>query len=134
MSIGEDDRVASGPAAVRVLIVDDQHAFCVAARLVVEATDGFDVVGQANSAAEGLQMVDELLPDLVLMDVKFGDRAEMDGLQATRRIGQMYPRTLVVVLSTYEEYRTTALEAGAAAFIAKPDFDPPHLARAWEVV
>jgi CheY-like chemotaxis protein len=54
---------------VRVLIVDDQEPFRVAAQMVVEATEGFEVVGVAETGESSLEMARELMPDLVLMDV-----------------------------------------------------------------
>ena len=65
--------------AVRVLIVDDQPPFRLAARAVVESVDGFVVVGDAETAEECLDLIDELTPDLVLMDLNL---PEMDGAQA----------------------------------------------------
>ena len=55
--------------SVRVLIVDDQEPFRMAARMVVDATDGFDVVGEAETGEDSVTMAADLQPDLVLMDV-----------------------------------------------------------------
>ena len=68
---------------VRVLIVDDQEPFRMAARMVVEATDGFDVVGEAETGEDSVAMAAELAPDLVLMDVNLPG---INGLDATRQI------------------------------------------------
>jgi DNA-binding NarL/FixJ family response regulator len=117
--------------SVRVVIVDDQPPFRTAARLVVESTDGFDVVGEAESGEESLEVVRELKPDVVLMDVNLPG---MNGLEATRAIVADRPETVVLCLSTYEEsqYDVRAVEAGAARFIPKSEFDPERLAAAWE--
>ena len=116
---------------VRVLIVDDQAAFRSAARLVVEMAEGFEVVGEAETAEDGLSQLDELSPDLVLMDVNLPG---MDGLEATRRIVAGQGPPVVLVLSTYSsgDYEDRAVDAGAAAFISKSDFDPFSLQAAWE--
>jgi len=117
--------------SVRVLIVDDQEPFRSAARLVVELTDGFEVAGEAATGEEGIALVADVTPDLVLMDIKMPG---MDGLEATRQIIQDAPKTRVVVLSTYaaEEYEHLAMDAGAVAFISKSDFGPGELLAVWK--
>ena len=116
---------------VRVLIVDDQEPFRMAARLVVEATDGFEVAGEAESGEASVDLAKELMPDLVLMDVNLPG---IDGLDATRQIldgGDEPP--VVLLLSTYEEaeYAPRAAECGAAAYIPKAVFGPDRLESAW---
>lgn len=113
---------------VRVLIVDDQEAFRSAARLVVELSDGFEVVGEATDGETGVALVADLAPDLVLMDVKMPG---IDGLEATRRILANGDPVRVVALSTYDEFADQALAAGAIAFISKSEFGPTTLAAAW---
>jgi DNA-binding NarL/FixJ family response regulator len=117
---------------VRVLIVDDQEPFRMAARMVVDATDGFDVVGEAESGEDSVRMARELEPDLVLMDVNLPG---INGLDATRQIlAEGENRVVVLLLSTYEEeeYAPRAAECGAAAYIPKAVFGPDRLEQAWE--
>jgi DNA-binding NarL/FixJ family response regulator len=117
--------------AVRVLIVDDQAPFRLAARAVVEMTDGFEVAGEADTGEAGVDAARELDPDLVLMDVNLPG---IDGLEATRRIlGDAGDRVVVLLLSTYEydEYAPRAAEVGAAAYIPKSEFEPDRLTEAW---
>jgi DNA-binding NarL/FixJ family response regulator len=116
--------------SVRVLLVDDQAPFREAARAVVEATDGFGVVGESETGEASIEAARRLHPDLVLMDVNLPG---INGLEATRRIlGELRP-VVVLLLSTYEEeeYGSKAAECGAAAYIAKSRFDPDRLASAW---
>jgi DNA-binding NarL/FixJ family response regulator len=118
--------------SVRVLIVDDQAPFRLAARFVVEATDGFDVVAEVETGEDAVAVAAELLPDLVLMDVNLPG---IDGLEATRRIREQSEGAVtVLLLSTYEaeDYAGRAVECGAAGFIPKSQFGPDRLAEAWE--
>lgn len=117
---------------VRVMIVDDQPPFRQAARLVVDATEGFEVVGEAESGEEGVELAREADPDLVLMDVNMPG---INGIEATRRIlEQATRRVVVLLLSTYEatEFGPRAAECGAAAFLPKGTFGPEALQEAWD--
>jgi DNA-binding NarL/FixJ family response regulator len=116
--------------ATRVLIVDDQEPFRLAARAVVEATDGFEVAGEVETGEASVEAVRDLNPDLVLMDVNLPG---IDGLEATRQILDGSDTVVVLLLSTYEadEYGPRAAEVGAAAYIPKSEFEPDRLAEAW---
>jgi DNA-binding NarL/FixJ family response regulator len=117
--------------ATRVLIVDDQEPFRLAARAVVEMTDGFEVAGDAETGEAAIEAARDLRPDLVLMDVNLPG---IDGIEATQRIlEESEGRTVVLMVSTYEtdEYEPRAAEAGAAAYIPKSEFDPDRLESAW---
>ena len=116
--------------SVRVLLVDDQAPFRHAARAVVEATDGFEVVGESETGEASIDAARDLHPDLILMDVNLPG---INGLEATRRILRESKMVVVLLLSTYEEdeYGSKAVECGASAYIAKSRFDPDRLAAAW---
>lgn len=115
---------------VSVLIVDDQDTFRATARMVVDFTDGFEVVGEALDGDDAVRRFAELSPDLVLMDIVMPG---MDGIEATRRIRSTSPEARVIVLSTYDadEYQQRALDAGAIAFVSKSEFGPVSLLNAW---
>ena len=110
----------------RVVIVDDQAAFRSAARLVVELSDGFEVIGEAETGEEAVELVAALAPDLVLMDVNLPG---IDGQEAARRIIAADSPARILVLSTYSagEYERAAREAGAVGFVSKDDFGPAAL-------
>jgi DNA-binding NarL/FixJ family response regulator len=121
-------------ATVRVLIVDDQEPFRVAARAVVELTEGFEIAGESATGEDSVEAVRELEPDLVLMDLNLPG---INGLDATRQIladGTRRRPVVVVVLSTYEaaEFGDQAVAAGAASFISKSEFSPDRLLQAWQ--
>jgi DNA-binding NarL/FixJ family response regulator len=114
-----------------VLIVDDQEPFRLAARMVVESTEGFEVAGEAETGEQSVEMARSIEPDLVLMDVNLPG---INGLDATRRIlGERGDAVVVLLLSTYEEdeYAPRAAECGAAAYIPKAVFGPDRLESAW---
>jgi DNA-binding NarL/FixJ family response regulator len=115
---------------VRVLVVDDQAPFRVAAKAVVRATAGFETVGEAKSGEGAVDQVAELAPDLVLMDINMEG---IGGIEATRRITEAHPSVRVVLLSTYdaEDLPDDARHCGAAAYVHKEQFGPDVLERAW---
>jgi DNA-binding NarL/FixJ family response regulator len=113
---------------VRVLVVDDQEPFRRAMAAVVEATDGFVLVGSAATGEESLVRVADLVPDLVLMDVNLPG---INGVEATRRISTAPGAPVVVLLSTYDGDQVDAAGCGAASYIPKAAFGPERLSAAW---
>jgi DNA-binding NarL/FixJ family response regulator len=118
--------------SVRVLIADDQALVRGGFRMILEAKEDMVVVGEAGDGAEAVALVEELQPDVVLMDVRMPD---MDGIEATRRIAASGSSARIVILTTYDvdEYVFAALRAGASGFLLK-DVRPPELAEAIRVV
>jgi len=115
---------------VPVLIVDDQAFFRSAARAVLALTPGFTAVGEACSGEEAVPRVDELAPELVLMDIHLPG---ISGIEATRRIRATHPEVAVLMLSTYkaEDLPADARDCGALAYLNKEDFQPEVLERIW---
>ena len=117
---------------IKVLIVDDQPPFREASRMVVEMTDGFVVIAEAENGEKAIGLVAEVRPDLVLMDVQMPG---IDGIETTRRISAAGDAPPIVVMSTHEsgDYESAALAAGALAFVAKSQFGMDTLAKMWSL-
>jgi len=118
-------------AQVRVLVVDDQAPFRAAAKRVVTMSPGFEVVGEATSGEEAVEMAASLEPDLVLMDINLPG---INGIEAVRRIQEARPQTLAFLLSTYAvgDLPSDARTCGAVAYIHKEQFAPQLLRALWE--
>lgn len=103
---------------ITVLIVDDHAVVRQGVRASLEARPGFAVVGEAESGAEAVRRVSESVPDVVLMDLLLEG---MDGVEATRQIRSLSPRTQVVVLTSHhaDEHIFPALRAGAISYLLK---------------
>jgi CheY-like chemotaxis protein len=118
---------------VRVLVVDDQALFRRVMSAVVDETDGFVLVGCAESGEESIMAARLLHPDLILMDVNLPG---IDGMEATRRLREdMTAAAVVVLLSTYDEddWDGQTQECGAVAYVAKSAFGPDKLTAVWAV-
>jgi two-component system invasion response regulator UvrY len=120
------------PAAtrgVRVLTVDDQELFRGVARDVIEATPGFESVGEASSGEEALEAVERLAPELVLLDVRMPG---LDGIEVARRLLAMHPEVVVVLISMEDRIDVpSAAQLRTVPFVRKQDFGPRLLRRLW---
>lgn len=117
-------------AHVSVLIVDDQAPFRMAARAVLRRAEDFELVGEAASGAEAIELVDTLHPSLVLMDINM---PEMNGVEATRRIVAEHPETVVFLCSTYDasDLPADAPTSGARAYVHKEHLSASSLTELW---
>ena len=102
---------------LRVLIVDDQESIRELIRRQLEKI-GHKVVGKASNGLQAIELTESLLPDVVLMDIEM---PKMDGLEATKKIMDKYPRP-VVLLTSHEdpEMVRRASQVGAGAYLLKP--------------
>src|SRR4051812_40625914 len=118
------------PYRVGVLLVDDQVVFRQAAHEVIDATDHFELIGEAVSGPNALVAFDELNPDLVLLDVRMPD---MDGVETAARLHALYPESVVVLITVEEAPNLPAglASCGAVELVRKQDFGPALLRRLW---
>lgn len=119
---------------IRVLLADDQALIRAGFRMLLDATEDIEVVGEAGDGAEAVTLAAGTRADVVLMDIRMPG---VDGLAATRRIAadENLAGVRVLILTTYEadDYVYQALRAGAAGFLVK-DTEPGDLVHAIRVV
>jgi DNA-binding NarL/FixJ family response regulator len=106
--------------SVRVLLVDDQALIRAGFRMILEAEDDLEVVGECGDGTQAIDSVKRFAPDVVLMDIRM---PEMDGIEATRRIvggdGEKAVKVLMLTTFDLDEYVYDALRAGASGFLLK---------------
>ena len=120
----------SGP--ISVVLADDQALMRMGFRMVLEAEDDINVVGEASDGTAALAQAKALHPDVILMDVRMPG---MNGIEATELIARECPGTRVLILTTFDldEYAFAGLRAGASGFLLK-DTRPTELAEAIRTV
>jgi DNA-binding NarL/FixJ family response regulator len=114
--------------SIRVLLVDDQELLRSGFRMVLDAHEGIEVVGEACDGEDAIRKTAELAPDVVVMDVRMPG---VDGVAATREITAAHPASKVLILTTFDldEYAFAGLRAGASGFLLK-DVPPAELVSA----
>jgi DNA-binding NarL/FixJ family response regulator len=119
---------------IRVVLADDQALVRAGFRALLDAQDDIEVVGEAGNGEEAIRLATQLMPDIVLMDIRMPG---VDGLSATRRIAadDRLANVRVVILTTFglDEYIFEAIRAGASGFLVK-DTEPGELVQAVRVV
>jgi DNA-binding NarL/FixJ family response regulator len=115
---------------IRVLIVDDHSVVRQGLENMLASSDRVTVVGTADGGREAVEKTRELMPDVVLMDMQM---PEVDGVEATRRITEAFPRVRVVILTAFSDRERIlgALDAGAAGYLLK-DSESEDLVRGIE--
>lgn len=103
---------------IRVLVTDDHLIVREGLRLILETVDDIEWVGEATDGTEALRLTEELLPDVILMDLRMPG---MDGLTAIEHLREQQPQVAVVILTTYNEddLMLQGLRAGARGFLLK---------------
>jgi len=119
---------------IKVVLADDQALVRAGFRALLDAQDDIEVVGEAGNGEEAIRLATQLMPDIVLMDIRM---PRVDGLSATRRIAadDRLANVRVVILTTFrlDEYIFEAIRAGASGFLVK-DTEPGELVQAVRVV
>lgn len=103
---------------IRVLITDDHLIVREGLRLILETAESIDIVGEASDGAECLQLVPELKPDVILMDLQM---PRMDGITAIGHLRRDHPEIAIVILTTFneDELMVRGLQAGARGYLLK---------------
>jgi DNA-binding NarL/FixJ family response regulator len=117
---------------IRVLLCDDQALVRSGFRMILDARDDLEVVGEAEDGVQAIALARKLDPDVILMDVRM---PELDGVEATRRLVAAGSGARVLILTTFDldEYVYEAIRAGASGFLLK-DVQPSQLVDAIRVV
>jgi two-component system response regulator DevR len=119
-------------AKQRILLVDDHEVVRLGLKALLERHPQFDIIGEASTAREALEMVGNYHPDVVVMDIRLPGTS---GIEACEEITSRYPETRVIMLTSYaeDEMLFSAIRAGASGYILK-QIASEELVRALEVI
>lgn len=114
--------------SIRIILVDDHNMVRMGLKAFFSTLPDIQVVGEAGTGEEAVRLAGELAPDVALMDLIMPG---MDGVEATRQVKKVSPRTQVIVVTSYheDEHIFPAIRAGALSYVLK-DIDPDDLADA----
>ena len=103
---------------IKILIVDDQNFTRQALQAILETEDDFEIVGKANNGVQAFEFMDEVCPDIVIVDLEM---PEMNGLTLTKIVRQRFPEIKVIILSSNDDDKNinAAVEAGARGYLLK---------------
>jgi len=119
--VGRSGSVTTAKAnAKKIILVDDHPVLRKGLVRLIDAKDEFVVCGEASSAADAMELIRELKPDLVIVDIGLPGTS---GIELTKTIRSEFPKLPVLILSMHEEalYATRALRAGAMGYVVKQD-------------
>ncbi|SHJ40077.1 response regulator [Pseudobutyrivibrio xylanivorans] len=105
----------------KILLIDDDELITMSLEMIINAEEGFEVIGKGNSGREGVKLYDELQPDLLLMDIRMAD---MNGLEAAEEILSKHKDAIILFLTTFsdDEYIVKALKLGVRGYLLKQDY------------
>lgn len=120
MNVQETTAPRSATITARILLVDDHEIIRKGLKSILEARKDWEIVGEATTGREAVKKVEELKPDVVVLDISM---PELNGLEAVRQIVRIAPRTEVLVLTMHEseDLVREVLEAGARGYLLKSD-------------
>jgi DNA-binding NarL/FixJ family response regulator len=103
---------------IRILLVDDHKVVREGLRVVIEAAEDMEVVGQAENGREGVALAKKLIPDVIILDIIM---PLLNGVEATRQLVRSLPEPKILILSTYSEDEQVQqlIEAGASGYVVK---------------
>ena len=129
----ENGRAENGREPARIIIADDHALAREGLQDMLADETELEVVGEAANGLEALALCSRLQPDLVLMDVRM---PRLDGLEATRKVKQEFPKIIVLILTMHEnpDYLLEALRAGAAGYVLKDASSEEVVTAVWQAL
>lgn len=108
---------------IRILIIDDSYSFRVGMRALLQIQPDMEVVGESDSGKSVTKIVEDLHPDLILLDAQMPG---MNGIEVTQVLKEFNPKIKVILMTMFSDYRPTAIAAGADSFLTK-GIPPEHV-------
>ncbi|EPR11973.1 LytR/AlgR family response regulator transcription factor [Ruminiclostridium papyrosolvens] len=102
---------------LKVLIIDDDEGMRLVLKKIIEKTEGFELVGEAESGETGLGLVETLSPNIVFLDIEMPG---MGGIECAKRITDIAPKTFIIFATAHENYMPEAFEVYASDYLIKP--------------
>lgn len=106
---------------MQILLADDDRLVTCALKMILETDPDMKIIGMGSSGREAIRLYEELLPDILLMDIRMKD---LDGLEASREILSRHPKANILLLTTFsdDEYILKALKIGTKGYLLKQDY------------